>query len=97
MARSNMELPIHMQQQKNEKHDWEKQELCTLLVPVMHTEARALTAPQVCRVMSLSRPRRYHSSMLCAGKGPCVWPDGSTYLHLHQQWLTGLLGDAATT
>ena len=32
--------PIHMQQRKNEKHDWEKQELCTLLVPVTQTEAR---------------------------------------------------------
>ena len=48
------------------------------------SKAQELTAPHICRVMSLSRPRRYHSSMFLAGNGPCVCPEGSTYLHLHQ-------------
>ena len=45
-------------------------------------EAEQLTAPQVCRLMSFRRPLRYHSSMVRAGKGPCVCAWGSTYLHL---------------
>ena len=86
-----------MQQQGDKEFDWAAQQLRTLPIRVHTHKLRALTAPHVCRVMSLSRPRRYHSSMLCAGKGPCVWPDGSTYLHLHQPCLTALLCDAAAT